>query len=80
LQAKLHNQDLKKIPLLNLGQEEILDSKAFKVIAIAPYPEASYAAPKSLEEPEVASKSDFRKMLGDDVALAALPEKIEIPI
>ncbi len=80
LQAKLKKQEVKRIPLLNLGQEEILDSNAFKMVSIVPYPEASSSAPKSLEEPEVASQSDFKKMLGDNINQAAPAEKIEIPI
>lgn len=80
LEAKLQKQEVKRIPLLNLGQEEILDSNAFKIVSIMPYPEVSSNAPKSLDEPDVASKSEFKKMLGDDIVQAAPAEKIEIPI
>lgn len=80
LQAKLKKQEVKKIPYLNLGQEEILDSNAFKIVSITPYPTVSSAAPRALEAPEVASSSEFKKMLGDDVVQVPPPEKIEIPI
>jgi len=80
LEAKLKKQEMKKIPLLNIGQEEILDQNAFKIIAIKPYPAIPYIESKSLEEPAIASNSEFKKMLGEEVTQVLPPEKIDIPI
>jgi hypothetical protein len=80
LESKLLKEQVRKIPLLNVGQEAILDSNTFKLVTIIPYPIVSDAKPRALDAPEVASNSQFRKMLGDDFEVAKMAEKIDIPI
>jgi tetratricopeptide (TPR) repeat protein len=71
---------VKRVPLLDLGEEEVLDNNSFSLVTITPYPTLATSQIKSLEEPALASASDFSKILGSPVAVANPPEPIIIPI
>ena len=78
--SKMAGVKVRKIPLLNLGTEEVLDSKAFDLVNVLPFPDVPFEPAKQLSGPAVASTSEFIEMLGGAVIPTAPAIQIEVPV